>query len=107
MSDSESIEEDVQAGYPAEVEQESTLSHLNPDEVEGVMTFFWDIGLPVGATLEYLQANHKNGYFFEIPADMKSKMRHIARANNRSNASDDDGSTCCNRTLRLRQEVGN
>lgn len=87
-----SDDEGVQRGYPEAMESAvpSIPTHLSADKVEGVRTMILHVSLPAGATLENLQRNHKDGYYWEPPAHVKEQIRHITTLQGRANPSEKD-----------------
>lgn len=95
-------EEYLQDGYPEEDEWAFTGSnasvaggidedgHLQAEDMWGVQTKIFDITMPAGVTLETLQAKHKNGVNWELPAELKNMLRQVSTRRNRTNAGEDD-----------------
>jgi hypothetical protein len=89
MSDSE-ISSEIEEGYPIESSVPSIPTHLPADKLEGVRNITLHVALPEGSTLESLQKNYKDGYYWAPPAHVLDKLRHITSMQNRANPSEKD-----------------
>lgn len=101
MSDSEScseeINEEVQSGYPPQIDGAATASDdgallkaLTTEDVEKYRTAFLPVSLPAGSTLETLQEKYPNGFTWRPTEGQKMRMLHINRTKNRANATSED-----------------
>jgi hypothetical protein len=96
----ETAGDDIQDGYPQELTfAESNASfaggideegHLKVDDLYGVQKKTFYIKTPAGCTLEDLAANHKNGVFWQVPAEMRTFLKHVGRSTNRKDATGKD-----------------
>jgi len=96
----DNVEDEVQPGYtdapefeyssapvPGHIDEEG---HINAGDLWGVQTKTFFIDIPEGATLEQLEARHKNGVFWQMPAEQKNFLKQINKATNRSVVSEKD-----------------
>lgn len=109
--------EDVQEGYPQQQEVEFTSSnatisggidsdgHLQTQDLYGVMTRIFSVKTPAGATLESLATSHKEGVFWEMPADLKNMLKHVNKTQGRTTATEKDRFGALNKGLILKARV--
>jgi len=64
--------------------------HLTEDDLYGIKSIILDIETPIGACLEDLAANAKNGIVWQVAEHCKDKMKHIRKTQNRINATGKD-----------------
>jgi len=108
-------EDSIQEGYPQELTfAESNASfiggiddegHLKVDDMYGVQTKTFFIRTPPGATLESLQANHKDGYFWNISPQISGYLRHVGKSVGRKDASEKDRHGVLSKALLLAADI--
>lgn len=108
-------EDGIQEGYPQDLTfAESNASfmggiddegHLKVEDMYGVQTKTFFIRTPAGATLESLQAQHKDGYYWNISSQITGYLRHVGKSVDRKNASDKDMHGVLSKGLLLSADV--
>ncbi len=90
------------ASVPGQIDEEG---HINAGALWGVQTKIFSVSTPEGATLEQLASSHKNGFYWQMPAELRTLLKQVNKSNDRSVVSDKDLEGDVSKALLLEAKV--